>query len=306
MNLDSIEGKRILLSPLNWGFGHVARCIDLVKTLDHKNRVFLAVDDRQKEVFRHFFPDLIYIEHDGYPFRFHGKGKFIQDLALSFFKLNAYRKKERHICTKLVTKHNIDLVISDHRFGFYSPLCKSVFLTHQTNLALPFPFSLCNIVFRKLMERFHEIWLVDDQNIQLSGKLTYLGKLKNVHFIGLLSRFKYTNPKQYEKKLKILLLSGPEVYWRHLLIAFKEEEIDVVISPKNTKELASFSGKYEIVLANDWTKTDQLLLQAAKIYSYCGYSSLMDFHYLRCSYKCIPCPGQYEQKYLSKKMAQET
>jgi len=42
-------------------------------------------------------------------------------------------------------------------------------------------------------------------------------------------------------------------------------------------------------------------MQAAVIYSFSGYSTLMDVVQLGCVWKCIPTPGQREQEYIYKK-----
>ena len=300
VNLELIESKRILISPLNWGFGHVSRCLALLQSLSQRNEVIIAVNQEQKNVFLEYYPHLTYVHHEGYPFKFNGDGRFIRDLARSLKKLNQFRKEEALNCTKLVEKYSIDLVISDHRFGFYSPKCTSVFMTHQTNLALPFPYSMSNLIFRKLMKRFDKIWLVDDLMVNLSGKLSYIGRLKKVEHIGFLSRFKHL--EKMEKKYSVLLLSGPEIYWEFLIKTYSGRKIDIVIAPKKTKAVDLLTPKAQAFITNDWKKTDRYLSQAKKIYSFCGYSTLMDFYFLKCDFECVPCPGQFEQMYLAKKM----
>ncbi len=89
MKPEFIKNKTILLSPLNWGMGHVARCIPLVHQLiEQENRVVIACNEAQKKIFFNYFPNLDYENHEGYPFKFKGKGYFEKDLLLRLFKLN--------------------------------------------------------------------------------------------------------------------------------------------------------------------------------------------------------------------------
>jgi hypothetical protein len=53
-------------------------------------------------------------------------------------------------------------------------------------------------------------------------------------------------------------------------------------------------------VSDDWIKTDKLLLSTKKIYSYIGYTTLMDIEILSCESYLIASPGQLEQEYLEK------
>jgi hypothetical protein len=46
-----IQNKRVLISPLNWGMGHVSRCIGLVNQLiSQENSIYIACDEEQQQI----------------------------------------------------------------------------------------------------------------------------------------------------------------------------------------------------------------------------------------------------------------
>lgn len=302
MKPEDVHDKIILIASLNWGFGHVSRCIDLVYRLNSNNKIIIACSEVQQTIFRTYFNNLVYEQLDGYPFKFNNKGNFIKDLFLSMKVLTKHLKLENEKCDELVLKHGVNLVISDHRFGFRSIHSKSIFLTHQTNLAIPFPYSLSNLLFRRLMNKFNHIWIVDNQSLRLAGSLSKIYQQKSL-YIGLLSRFNHHNDKQYVKTNTTLLLSGPEAYWEYLLDHYRNIAFDYIVGPESAKKHVTKFISSHFIASNDWENCDAVLLKSKKVYSYCGYTTLMDSLVLNCELHCIPCPGQYEQKYLAKKNA---
>ena len=126
MKPNNISNKKVLISPLNWGMGHVARCIPLIdKLLKQENEVFIACNQIQKNIFHFYFhnQNILYIEHAGYPFEFKGKGRFMLDILFSYNRLIIRRSKELEEVDNMVDLHKIDLIISDHRYGFFSNKC---------------------------------------------------------------------------------------------------------------------------------------------------------------------------------------
>lgn len=301
MKPKEIHGKIILVSALNWGYGHVSRCIDLIRILEQSNKIIIACSLNQKIIFKQFFPNVIFENLDEYPFAFGGKGNFVWDLFRNSSQLNKVRNKESEVCNEIVKKHHVDIVISDHRFGFRSTQCLSIFMTHQTKLALPFPLSLSNKYFQYLINKFDIIWLVDDLSIKLSGELSENINKKKSHYIGLLSRFRTIEFNPNNKIYNTIIISGPEEYWDHLLSKFQNQKIDYIVGPEKARNNIESIRNINFMSTTSWTEADEIIINSKKIYAYCGYTSLMDFHFLKCDYHCIPCPGQYEQVYLAKK-----
>jgi hypothetical protein len=237
-----IQGKNVLISPLNWGFGHVSRCIPLISNLlENGNSVFIACDTAQKNVFIQYFGQkLKYIKHHGFPFQFSGKGNYTNDLFFSLGKLLKRSKKELKEVERNVTELKIDIVISDHRYTFRSKKCYSIFITHQLNLPISwfqFPFKLYH---KKQITKFESIWIVDKAENSLAGKLSNNKQFRNTIHIGWLSRFTLY-PKNDLKTGNVLIISGPKEYWSNLFQAFSKElasnEIQTIVGSSEIQEL---------------------------------------------------------------------
>jgi hypothetical protein len=309
MQPSEIFEKRILISPLNWGMGHVSRCIPLIKKLiNQKNQLFIACSNDQKRVFKSYFDsEIVYIDHFGYPFRFNGRGNFILDILSNMLDLKKRHETELAELNNLIREFRIDIIVSDHRYGFRSNKCLSIFMTHQLQLPLPWYFKVAQIWHKKQVSKFDYQWIVDDEIIRLAGNLSNNSDFKNALFIGYLSRFEgamFENEKLYNG---ILIMSGPCEYFLDLFQHFKNQiksgEIDLIIGNDKALEIyKSLNLRIEFQNSNDWKKTDNLILKANKIFGYCGYSTLMDLHFLGCDSELIACSGQLEQLYLQKKV----
>ena len=58
--------KTILIAPLDWGLGHAARCIPIIKELQSYHiRIIIAADDPVKTMLKQEFPQLFFIDFPG-------------------------------------------------------------------------------------------------------------------------------------------------------------------------------------------------------------------------------------------------
>lgn len=298
-----LKNKRILISPLNWGMGHVSRCIPLIdQFLKNGNTVFVAGESFQQAILRQYFPDLTFIDLEGYPFKFGSQGKFALDLAKQFFPLKKRLKKELEEVDYLVGLHKIDVVISDHRYGFRSKNAFSIILSHQLNLPARKFEGLIQKMHYDFLRQFEEIWVPDTVKSEYSGELSINKQGFNALYIGCLSRFSlYT--KIEEKTIdEVIIVSGPMEYAKkfleeQLLVKRPESSKIVLIAPKQL--LADLSHDHVILQSSEnWLECDQHILRAKKIISRCGYSTLMDLIELKIPFSITPTPGQREQEYL--------
>lgn len=302
MKPKEINRKRILLSPLNWGMGHVARCIGLIHQLKEQgNTLFIACSTEQKAVFEQYFDDLTYINHAGYPFHFGGKGRFGLDLANKSSSLFRRLKQEREQTEVMVEENTIDLVLSDHRYGFRSTKVTSILITHQVNLPVRLHEALINELHKKYLSRFDRIWVMDYADCRLSGKLS-TSKRTNLDFIGPYSRFSLYTNRPEKKYDNVLIASGPKVYAQQL--------IDEVINSKNVSlldGLVIIHGEEMRIpdgveaVSVDWRKQDEIILKAKHLISRAGYSTIMDCEELSVTATFIATPGQREQEYLQER-----
>lgn len=292
--------KRILFSPLNWGLGHVSRSIPLLQKLaDQNNTIFVACNEEQELIYRLYFKNLQFIKHEGYPFHFKPNGFSIRYFICNIPKLWDFLKKEKELVKNWVHSKQIDFVLSDHRYGFRNDGVHSIFITHQCSLPLPWYMVIGQIIHKKLMGAFDSCWIVDDKSERFAGKLSTTTHIKSF-YLGIQSRFENFNLKTSKTK-KTLLLSGPIIFHEFALNYFLNQypEIDTIIGPK-TKQ-SCLAKEVEFIDSSDWIAIDKILIETQCLYSFSGYSTLMDVQFLKCSWICIPTPGQWEQQYLYKR-----
>jgi len=294
---DRIHNAKIIFSPLNWGMGHVSRSLPLLEQLLRQNNVITVFCSAPQEaIYASYFNNLQFIRHDSYSFSFSNEGfklaRFIRQLPT----LIRQHVEERNRINQYLSTNPTDYIISDQRYGFHGKSGYSIFITHQCTLPLPWYLGFGQYINRFLINRFDATWILDNEKERYAGKLSKKFT-KPQHYIGIKSRFQLEcNSVKTEKKLKVLLFNGPIEFQAILLNAFNTEfdQFDVIIGAD--AELINDSR-----CIHSWSEADQSLRAAAVIYSFCGYSTLMDVICLGCEWRCIPTPGQWEQLYLHKK-----
>lgn len=306
---NDIHNKRILIASLNWGLGHVARCIPIINDLkSRENKIWIACSSLQKEIFSSYFNDVNYVSLSDYPFKFKGKGRFISDVLLQSPALFKNFKKEQQFVNDLLDDLPIDLIISDQRYSFRSKRCPSIFITHQLQLPNFFLKYFFQKIHLKNLLRFEYVWVCDFENSNFAGDLSHNKNLSNCFYIGPQSRFNKTEPNREKDIDHTLIISGPKAYHDYLIQYFltkvDENQINCVITPNNINrdllhKLKSLKIN-QIIKASNWKDSDAFIIRSKKITSFCGYSTLMDLHFLNIESDLIPTPGQSEQKYLYK------
>lgn len=307
--IKSIKKKRILISPLNWGLGHVTRTIPVIEQLiEQENEVQICCSDSQEAFYRDFFPDLWYIPHEGYPFSFNGKGNWTLDILRNYFSLKRFKKREQKKVADWVAIFKPDLIISDQRFGFYHPIVKSVIISHQLRLPIPKWNFVGQFINTQALKKFDEIWVPDDFNNSLSGILSQNKRLKR-QFIGTCSRFKNRIDTKEKKWDYLVIISGPEPYNRQF---FKQtidslenlEKSSIVVIPESLADsIDQKNTTCTIEIQPNPLRMEKLIYSSEIIISRCGYSTLMDLKITGSSAILIPTPGQHEQLYLAKRHA---
>lgn len=302
MKPEEINNKKILFSVLNWGMGHVSRSISIIQQLiQQENQLFIACSEKQQIVFQSYFPDLNYIQHEDYPFKFKGNGNFEIDLAFNSISLFKRIKKEKLEVNKIIAENAIDIVISDHRYGFHSQNIQSIFMTHQINLPVNWIFNWVDRIHKKLILKFTTIWILDTPNSTFAGNLSRNKNLENCEYIGVHSRFSLY-PSTEKSISKIVIVSGPEPYAKQFFLtqlekAEKANKKIIFIIP-SIEYIQAKSENIQIISSSDWKKCDELILKAKKIVSRAGYSTIMDIEILKIESELHPTKGQKEQEYL--------
>jgi len=186
--------KRILITVLDWGLGHATRCIPLIKELQKRNCVvFIASSGRAYELLkREFYLTIRCFEIDGYDPIYPDGGGMVLKMAFQLPKFLRIIAKEQLQIEKIVERNQIDLVISDNRYGCYSIKVKSIFISHQLNIQMPGVWKWMekrvNRKNHEYINKFSECWIPAPEDSFISTLIKNTDNL-NVRQIGYLARF---------------------------------------------------------------------------------------------------------------------
>ena len=306
-DIKSIKNKRILFSPLNWGLRHVTRSIFIIKTLiQQKNEVLIACDEHQKNYYLAQLTKLEYIHLRGFPFSFKGKGNWGIDLMKSYSQLRKQMLYEKQFVIETCKQRSIDIVIADQRLGFCHKEIPSILISHQLKLALPWYYFFAQQFNQKQINRFHHIWIPDEEKSKLSGLLSS-GFSQKKSYIGLCSQLiGQNNDDKYEKEFKCLgIVSGPSPYAEQLYKLMieklnKSNKSCAIIVPETIFNAFEKPKSIEVFVQPDLKTLNALINSSNTVISRNGYTTLMDLCVKNKSAILIPTPNQHEQLYLAK------
>ncbi len=305
-------GKNILFVSLNWGLGHAVRDIPLIKQLTENNYgVIIGGEGASGELLKKEFPQLKFETISSFKIKYPKSKYLILKLLFQTPKILKGIKKEHKQILYLLEKYNIDLIISDNRYGVYSKKTPSVFITHQISLQLPRRLK----IFKKLILKIHkkqiekfDLCLIPDYygERNLSGKLSHISRLSGKYkYIGILSDFNETNRKNITFKYNIMvILSGPEPQ-RSILEQILRKQLQtysgnvLIVSGKPDREFKNTENNFSFVNHLSRKEMKEAILSSEIIISRSGYTTIMDLVKLKKSAILIPTPGQTEQKYLA-------
>lgn len=307
--MNNIAGKRVLISPLDWGLGHAARCIPIIRNLlDNSNEVFVYAPTHLQLYFAERFPKLSFITDSSASFEYGITGFSTAQLIQAAFKLKKQIGQEQKICNELYNRLSPDFIISDNRYGFFDPKAYSILITHQLRPVIPKPLHIFKSLVYSFLDRFHhsfsEIWIPDFPNEpQLAGKLSHPGKkIKNANYIGILSRFERLEYhfQKTEPNTVLIITSGPERHRREmanrLLNNMQSEAIVIIVGVDNH---INPDGHINFIKSPTDIELNQYILKSEIIISCFGYSTFMDLITLNRSAILVPTKGQTEQEYLA-------
>lgn len=314
--------KKILVCPLDWGLGHAARCIPVIKELLQQDAsVIIAADKGPKALLIKEFPFLEIINIPGYDIYYSEKN----NMSLKIMRLvpqilkgidNEHKKTQ-----EIIEKYNIDGIISDNRYGIWSAKAYSVFVSHQIKIKCPKPLSFFEPLIYKLnkhfISKYNECWIPDfEDGLNFSGDLSHNIKLPvPVSYIGVLSRFSdvllSSNPKLTSNDNIIAydvmaIISGPEpqrsIFEKIIIDRLKNTKLKSIIvqGKPDVENNAMINDTIRIVSHLSTEKMRESILASQHIISRPGYSTIMDLVTLGKDAIFIPTPGQTEQEYLAR------
>jgi uncharacterized protein (TIGR00661 family) len=300
--------RNILIAPLDWGLGHTTRCIPVIQELLLRgHRVTMACNDFQRQFVESYDLNIRFVHLEGYDVSYHNKGSMVIKMAGQIPKILQKIKEENNWVKQYVKDNEVDLIISDNRFGFYQNLVESIYLTHQINIQAN---SFVNpVLFRlhdMMINNFHHCWIPDTPENEFAGNLS-ISKNKSFRYIGILSRFH--GPVSRDRTLAIndftAILSGPEpqrtIFEQLLIKMFSDSNHSLLLVGGTLKtldnELPDNITYKKLSAAQDINK---VLSVTNRVIARSGYSTIMDLAYLQLPVYFVPTPGQTEQEYLAR------
>ncbi len=307
----------VLVAPLDWGLGHATRCIPIINELiQQRARVVVAANSAQKTLLKSEFPQIEFIETQGYNIRY--KRGVLLKWGLLFrlpFILRQIKKENRWL-EAILHHHKIDAIISDNRYGLFHKSCPCIFITHQLQIqsGIRATSGIGRWADRRLLkwnyafiEKFSACWIPDvEGEWSVGGLLSHPSKLPSipVKYIGTLSRF-HISEKKHQKNSLLILISGPEPHrteFENILFSQLSNEIlnTVVVRglPGSDLSVPFIGDGIQIWNHLPSNELNELLNDSEYIIARSGYSTIMDLLAVKKNAILIPTPGQTEQEYL--------
>ncbi|HMO40495.1 MAG TPA: glycosyltransferase [Saprospiraceae bacterium] len=304
---------KILVAILDWGLGHATRCIPLIHTLLAQGATVIpASNGRARALLQAEFPHLTIEQLPAYRIRYAYKNMYF-NIGVQMPGIAATIRQEYQALKKLIAQHQINGVISDNRFGCYSPYVPCVFITHQVQIQVPNARlqQIVNTANHHYIHHFSACWIPDlPGEASLSGSLSEHGRLRiPVRHLGVLSRMQPMEvPAVHDCAI---VLSGPEPQRSRLE--------DMLIAQAKTLPQRSLVVQGQTEAYRHWQAADNVeiisfltgaalnraMAAARSIVCRSGYSSIMDLAMLGKKAILIPTPGQTEQHYLAQRFHEQ-
>jgi len=309
------KNPTILFCPLDWGLGHIARDMPLIREFHTRgHKVIVAASPPLISWLKTELPEVETTIFPGPNISYGRKGFSLPKFILSLPGLLSWLYREQVFTKKLIKKHRPSLIISDNRYGARHKGVFSVIITHQLMIKMPRLLKLLELplhyLIKSLINKFDEFWIpYFSKTNTLAGDLVHKYKLpSNSRLIGPLSRFEGKEEAKLterEKDSVLAIISGPEPQKTIL-----EKQL-VAVFTKYKEPLVMYNGKLDqppsiqpgLISINGHCSTNTLkeeILNHGKIITRSGYSTIMDMYTLGKNCLLIPTPGQTEQEYLAR------
>lgn len=309
-----MSGKTILISPLNWGFGHAGRMIPLALELKKRgNNIIFGAEPYIIPMLEGELPEITLITIPGIKIRY---SRLLPQYICILFQLPliiAASIRENFALKHLARELKPDIIISDNRFGFFHKRIFSVYVTHMLRIPFPKPFSFAEplgIWLHRLIISRYDLCLIPDYpgEVNLSGRLSHGVKMPaNATFIGPLSRFAHQaslhNVTPSVNPYCCVIASGPEPQ-RSLLIekiipALPGIKLLILTGTALSKKVCC-NDNVTVITKPDTEKMREVISSGTSVIARAGYTTVMELVSLGKAGVIIPTPGQTEQEYLSK------
>lgn len=301
---------------MDWGLGHATRIVPLVRAFESFGcRITIACSGATEHLLRGEFPRAGFIHLDGYGVTYPKRGgSFLWKILRQVPSILLSVSREHRWLERMQALHGWDAVVSDNRYGFYHASIPSVIVTHQLHIRTGIPLFLDGFVrfllFRRL-SRFDECWVPDSETEpSLSGALSHGRAPLHARYVGPLSRFNGIHRFGASDSGRLLiLLSGPEpqrTLFEDLIegqLSGLDREVLVVRGLPGGSSARTGYGRVRWINHLGAGELEEELRSASLVVARSGYSTVMDLARTGRRAVLVPTPGQTEQEYLARHLA---
>ena len=248
-----IKSSRVLVAPLDWGLGHATRCVPIIeRLLAEGHEVVIAADGYPLRFLRREFPHLDWVRFEGLKVEYaDGQSQVGAMLRqLPRFLRDIWREHKR--LKEIVRMYDVDMVVSDNRFGLWCRGVYSVYMTHQLMVKMPRGLEWMEWAVwrfhRWFIKHYDECWVPDIEGEgNLSGDLSHkYPLLENTKFIGVLSRFSSEKVEWEDVRVEaealglqqrydvVAVLSGPEPHRSNLEQEIADNRLQITEGQQST------------------------------------------------------------------------
>jgi UDP-N-acetylglucosamine:LPS N-acetylglucosamine transferase len=278
--------------------------------------VILAGSGRSGQFLKSEFPDLQFVELQGATISYTSGNYLFFKLLASVPSFLWHTIAEYYKVRKLCKKFEIDVIVSDNRYGCRQKNLPSAIIIHQLNIRLTGQWrvfeKLAQLINCRLIHRFDECWIPDfEARNGIAGALSHPATLpENAHYIGILSRFTSMITLETDAippSIDLLfLLSGPEpqrtIFEKAIFRNLSGLEVTSVIVqgiPGST-DAVPINKNTHLFPHLESSQLLELMARASLVICRSGYSTIMDLITVGKRAVLVPTPGQPEQEYLAR------
>lgn len=315
--------KRILIAPLDWGYGHATRCIPVIHAfLEEGAEVIVGGSESTRRRILEAIPGLEEVDLPGYGIRYSKTCPAWMMTGLGIPRMLKAIRQENNLLNIAVKRFGLNGIVSDNRYGLYHPGLPSALITHQLRPVAPGGLSFAGWAAGRWLQNrvscFDEVWIPDEEpgSIRfefgtLSGRLSIpVVNSTKVKYAGLLSRFKPDEIKsaQAESNYSLLVVASGISPQREKLIQMAAEWVRSYqvkaawILPEDADRRMLYPEQTTVFVSPDDSSFLKLVNESDCILSRPGYSALSDWLVLNRGAVLVPTPGQTEQEYLAERL----
>jgi hypothetical protein len=295
MTPEEINHRTIVVAPLDWGMGHLTRCLPLIKLfISNNNKVIFAGTSFQCGWIQNECEGIITEKIEGYKITLDSEKPTYWQILSQSAKMIKIFKREQDSAHQLVQKYEADLILSDNRYGFRSDACQNILLTHQLSPPVPKLRSFVSKKITKWVNEFDFCWVPDREINGVCKGLNETELSIPKIYISWLSRFtKKAVAKTFDY---CFIASGPKPQ-----IELFTNRISGLLQDRNHILIVPFDmGLINQVINPSTSELNALINASETVISRAGYTTIMELQSLAQHSILIPTPGQFEQEYLAR------